>query len=126
MAKNPDQRYVTPTDMAVAARSAVTQPPTALPHALRGAEANHSETQTLALPQNAPRNYYPAGHRRRRHRRRVAECQTPTRLSTGNTVQRRAAPTCPRLGRPGATSSLTPSRQGPAQVGPKRMANAVA
>ena len=60
MAKNPDQRYVTPTDMAVAARSAVTQPPTALPHALRGAEANHSETQTLALPQNAPRNYYPA------------------------------------------------------------------
>ena len=31
MAKNPDQRYSTPTEMAAAARAAITQPPTALP-----------------------------------------------------------------------------------------------
>ncbi|MDT5220791.1 MAG: hypothetical protein QOF15_2896 [Mycobacterium sp.] len=59
MAKNPDQRYSSPTEMALAARSAVTQP-TALPHPPRGAEQTHSETQTLAIPQNPPRNYYPA------------------------------------------------------------------
>jgi serine/threonine kinase PknH len=57
MAKNPDQRYSTPLEMAAAARAALgefgplTRPgPTA--------EPVHLDTQ-MAMPDNVPRNYYP-------------------------------------------------------------------
>lgn len=51
MAKNPDQRYPSATELAAAARSAITQP-TALP----SRDPSESETHRLAVP----RNYYPA------------------------------------------------------------------
>lgn len=62
MAKNPEQRYATPTEMAAAARAAITQP-TALPGGHpRGAEPQ-PETQRLGFPAGPPsaqHNYYPS------------------------------------------------------------------
>ncbi len=58
MAKNPDQRYSTSTEMAAAARAAITEPTTqAAPTRL--AEQVQFDTQ-LAMPPSVPRNYYPA------------------------------------------------------------------
>ena len=59
MAKNPDQRYSTPLEMAAAARAALGEfGPMTRPGATRMAEPVHLDTQ-LAMPENAPRNYYP-------------------------------------------------------------------
>jgi serine/threonine-protein kinase len=60
MAKNPDQRYSTPLEMAAAARAALGEfGPLTRPAATRVAEPVHLDTQ-LAMPENVPRNYYPA------------------------------------------------------------------
>lgn len=59
MAKNPDHRYSTPTEMAAAARSAITQPTTPSGPS-RGADPAQSETHRLAVQPGVPRNYYPA------------------------------------------------------------------
>jgi serine/threonine protein kinase len=59
MAKNPDQRYSTPLEMAAAARAALGEFwPLTPPGATRVAEPVHLDTQ-LAMPENVPRNYYP-------------------------------------------------------------------
>ncbi|WP_155770543.1 serine/threonine-protein kinase [Mycobacterium asiaticum] len=60
MAKNPEQRYSTPTELAAAARAAITQPTTTTNTGSRGAEPAHQDSQTMALPTGAPRNYYPS------------------------------------------------------------------
>lgn len=66
MAKNPDQRYSSPIEMAAAAKAAITQP-TVLPPAPRNTDPGQSETQRLPIPQgppNQPRNYHqPAQNR---------------------------------------------------------------
>lgn len=60
MAKNPDHRYSTPTEMAAAARAAITQP-TALPgHARGGDPGEQPETQRLGVAPSPPPNYYPS------------------------------------------------------------------
>lgn len=51
MAKNPDQRYSTPIEMAAAARAAITPP--------AKAPAQH-HTPAVPMQANVPRNYYPA------------------------------------------------------------------
>jgi serine/threonine kinase PknH len=60
MAKNPDQRYSTPVEMAAAARAALGEfGPLTRPGATRASEPVHLDPQ-LAMPENVPRNYYPA------------------------------------------------------------------
>ncbi len=56
MAKNPDHRFSTVTEMARAARAAITQATTPT----HGHGAEPVRTDHLAFPPTAPRNYYPA------------------------------------------------------------------
>ena len=57
MAKNPDQRYSAVTEMAAAARAAVSQAAT-VSASTRDPEPVH--TERVAIPSGVPRNYYPA------------------------------------------------------------------
>ena len=59
MAKNPDQRYSTVTEMAAAARSAITQPMMPVTHP-RGGGPVESDTQVVAIRPSVPQNSYPA------------------------------------------------------------------
>ncbi|MDP7726512.1 serine/threonine-protein kinase [Mycobacterium sp. TY814] len=59
MAKNPEQRYATPVEMATAARAAVTQP-AKVPGYPPGAEPIQHNTQVVSGQASVPRNYYPA------------------------------------------------------------------
>ena len=59
MAKNPDQRYATPVDMATAARAAVSQP-AKVPGYPPGAEPTQHNFPVVSGQASVPRNYYPA------------------------------------------------------------------
>jgi hypothetical protein len=57
MAKNPDQRFSTPIEMAAAARAAIAES-APLTGPGRSAEPVHLDTK-MAIPESVPRNYYP-------------------------------------------------------------------
>ncbi|MHA7650363.1 serine/threonine-protein kinase [Mycobacterium sp. ML4] len=99
MAKNPDQRYATPVEMAAAARAAITPP--------AKASAQH-HTQVVPVQASVPRNYYPAAPASNTDATQYRQYVPPT----GSDVP--AVPSLPPVGpsrSPATTSSPPPNRR---------------